>query len=64
MVNDQRDLVSLMVRLRATSLWERLLIPPFVFFFQMLYPFSVLSTTQTAPSQRRLVVVSWFAESA
>lgn len=33
------DLVSLMVRLRCKSAWERLLIPAFVFFFQMLYPF-------------------------
>lgn len=33
------DLVSLMVRLRCESFWERLLIPAFVFFFQMLYPF-------------------------
>lgn len=39
MVNENRDLVSVMVRLRNQSLWERLLIPPFVFFFQMLYPF-------------------------
>ncbi len=34
-----RDLVSLMVRLQCRTLWERLLIPAFVFFFQMLYPF-------------------------
>jgi len=32
------DLVSLMVRLNCTSLWERLLIPAFVFFFFKLYP--------------------------
>ena len=37
--NDQRDLVSLMVKLRCVTFWERLLIPAFVFFFQMLYPF-------------------------
>lgn len=36
----QRDLVSVMARLNATSFWERLLIPPFVYFFQLLYPFS------------------------
>ncbi len=34
------DLASLMVRLRIDSFWDRLLIPAFVFFFQMLYPFS------------------------
>lgn len=34
------DLVSLMVRLRCESRWERLLIPAFVYFFQKLYPFA------------------------
>ncbi|MBT3305503.1 MAG: glycosyltransferase [Alphaproteobacteria bacterium] len=33
------DLVSLMVRLRSDSFWEKLLIPAFIFFFQKLYPF-------------------------
>jgi hopene-associated glycosyltransferase HpnB len=37
---EQRDLVSLMVRLRCDSLWEKALIPAFVFFFAKLYPFS------------------------
>lgn len=32
------DLVSLMVKLNCRSLWERLLIPAFVFFFFKLYP--------------------------
>jgi len=36
---EQRDMVSLMVRLRCQSLWEQLLVPAFVFFFQKLYPF-------------------------
>jgi hopene-associated glycosyltransferase HpnB len=36
----RRDLVSLMVELHCTSAWERLLIPAFVFFFRMLYPFA------------------------
>lgn len=38
-VHKYRDLVSLMVRLHCRSSWERLLIPAFVYFFQMLYPF-------------------------
>jgi hopene-associated glycosyltransferase HpnB len=33
------DMVSVMVRLRTEGFWERLLIPPFVYFFQLLYPF-------------------------
>jgi hopene-associated glycosyltransferase HpnB len=32
------DLVSLMVRLNCRSIWEKLLIPAFVFFFFKLYP--------------------------
>jgi hopene-associated glycosyltransferase HpnB len=36
---DQCDLVSLMVRLRCQSPWEKRLIPAFVFFFAKLYPF-------------------------
>lgn len=38
-VKDDRELVSLMVRLRCVSFWEKLLIPAFVFFFAKLYPF-------------------------
>ncbi len=38
-LDDERDLVSLMVRLRCESAWEKILIPAFVFFFQKLYPF-------------------------
>ncbi|WP_250515801.1 glycosyltransferase [Caballeronia sp. INDeC2] len=37
---EDRDLVSLMVRLRCDSLWEKVLIPAFVFFFAKLYPFA------------------------
>jgi hopene-associated glycosyltransferase HpnB len=37
---DCRDLVSLMARLNCRSLWEKLLIPAFIFFFQKLYPFA------------------------
>jgi hopene-associated glycosyltransferase HpnB len=36
---EQLDLTSLMVLLRRETFWETLLIPAFVFFFQMLYPF-------------------------
>ena len=37
---DSRVLVTLMARLRCESLAERALIPAFVWFFQMLYPFA------------------------
>jgi hopene-associated glycosyltransferase HpnB len=36
---ERLDLVSLMVRLRCRSVWEKALIPAFVFFFMKLYPF-------------------------
>jgi hopene-associated glycosyltransferase HpnB len=38
--SEDRDLVSLMVLLNCEGFWEKLLIPPFVFFFAMLYPFA------------------------
>ncbi len=47
-VTDERDMVSLMVRLHASSFWERLLIPAFVFFFQKLYPFPRVNSRTSA----------------
>ena len=43
---EKLDLVSLMVLLRCQSLWEKLLIPAFVFFFQKLYPFPWVNNPQ------------------
>ena len=40
------DLVSEMVALRCQSLAERALVPAFVFFFQLLYPFSRVNDAQ------------------
>lgn len=37
---EQRDMVSLMVKLHCESFAEKFLIPPFIFFFALLYPFS------------------------
>jgi hopene-associated glycosyltransferase HpnB len=34
-----RDLVSQMARLRTETTWERLIVPAFVYFFALLYPF-------------------------
>jgi hopene-associated glycosyltransferase HpnB len=41
-------LTSLMVKLRCESFAERALIPAFVFFFQMLYPFAWVNRTSSA----------------
>ncbi|MFG2950321.1 glycosyltransferase [Streptomyces adustus] len=37
------DVVSQMARLRVESLWERLVVPAFVYFFAQLYPFRRIS---------------------
>jgi hopene-associated glycosyltransferase HpnB len=38
--SEDRDLVSVMVLLSCWHFWEKLLVPPFVFFFAKLYPFA------------------------
>jgi hopene-associated glycosyltransferase HpnB len=38
-LDEDLDLVSLMAALSCRGFWERFLIPPFIYFFQMLYPF-------------------------
>jgi hopene-associated glycosyltransferase HpnB len=47
---ERRDLVSLMVELHCTEPWEQLLIPAFVFFFRMLYPFAWVNDPARATS--------------
>ena len=44
-VDERRVLVSRMARLRCESLAERALVPAFIFFFQMLYPFAWINRT-------------------
>ncbi|CAL9321886.1 hypothetical protein SUDANB182_06366 [Streptomyces sp. SudanB182_2057] len=39
------DVVSQMARLRVASLWERLVVPAFVYFFAQLYPFRWIGRT-------------------
>ena len=45
---EQLAMVSLMAKLRCESLAERALIPAFVFFFQMLYPFAWVNRREAA----------------
>jgi hopene-associated glycosyltransferase HpnB len=54
------DLVSLMVLLRCQSFWEKLLIPAFVFFFQLLYPFAWVNdpNVSTAAAAGGCVLIS------
>ncbi len=41
------QLVSIMARLNATTFWEKVLVPPFVYFFHLLYPFRAVVSTST-----------------
>jgi hopene-associated glycosyltransferase HpnB len=38
---EKRDLVSVMAELHTRSVWEKLLVPAFVYFFKLLYPFTL-----------------------
>lgn len=48
LLESQLDMVSEMVHLNCASLAERALVPAFVYFFQMLYPFSRVNDPRSA----------------
>ncbi len=41
LVTERRVMVSVMARLPMSSVWEGLLIPPFIYFFKLIYPFAL-----------------------
>lgn len=41
LIGEKLDLVSIMAHLRMESFWEKLLAPAFIYFFKLLYPFSI-----------------------
>ena len=45
MRRDGLQLISLMVTLRMAGLWERLLMPAFIYFFKILYPFRLSNSS-------------------
>ena len=46
-MNDKKlTMISLMAKLKCQSLWEFLLIPSFIYFFQKLYPFSKVNNNK------------------
>ena len=47
---DRLDLGSLMVRLNCKNVWDWLLIPAFVFFFQKLFPFPAVNDPDNEPA--------------
>ena len=38
--NDKLKMISLMARLNCKSIWENILIPPFIYYFKKIYPFN------------------------
>lgn len=38
--NDKLKMISLMARLNCQSIWENILIPPFIYYFKKIYPFN------------------------
>ena len=42
---DNRQFVSLMADLRRTSFWDRLLLPAFVYYFKLIYPFAISNSS-------------------
>ena len=41
LVDDGLDLVSIMARLPVDGFWPRVLVPPFIYFFKLVYPFAL-----------------------
>ena len=44
LVGEHLDLVSIMAMLRTDHFWERWLVPAFVFFFKLIYPFALVNS--------------------
>jgi hopene-associated glycosyltransferase HpnB len=47
LIDEKFALVSIMAKLRMVSFWEKLLVPAFVYFFKLLYPFAMGNDQQS-----------------
>ena len=47
MREDDYDFVSIMALLRTNTYWEKLLIPAFIYFFKILYPFALANNPRS-----------------
>ena len=54
---NQLDMASVMANLQMEQFWEKLLLPPFVYFFKLIYPFALASS----PSSRVAAGAGGFA---
>ena len=48
LISEKLDLISIMARLRMETFWEKLLAPSFIYFFKLLYPFSLGNNPSSA----------------
>lgn len=48
LIGEKLDLISIMARLRMETFWEKLLAPSFIYFFKLLYPFSLGNNPSSA----------------
>ena len=48
LTGEKLDLISIMARLRMETFWEKLLAPSFIYFFKLLYPFSLGNNPNSA----------------
>ena len=44
---DAQDMVSVMANLHMHTAWEKLLLPPFVYFFRLIYPFALANAPRS-----------------
>ncbi|MDP6183592.1 MAG: glycosyltransferase [Gammaproteobacteria bacterium] len=45
--DDELDMASVMANLPMQNFWEKLLLPPFVYFFKLIYPFALSNSPQS-----------------
>ncbi len=45
--DNQLDMVSVMANLHMQQFWEKLLLPPFVYFFKLIYPFALSNSPRS-----------------
>ena len=45
--NNQLDMASVMANLHMEGFWEKLLLPPFVYFFKLIYPFALANSSRS-----------------
>jgi len=57
--DEDRAMISIMAKLHCKTFWEKLLVPPFIFFFKLLYPFAKVndSNSRTAAAAGGCILI-------